>query len=199
VDDPRRALTTNWAEVDVAALRENARYLCEVAGERCEVMAVVKANGYGHGAVTAAEAALAGGVTWLAVSSMAEALELRGAGIDARVLNIGWTMPTGMAAAIDHDIDVAVFEPADVAAARNAARGRGRPLRVHWKIDTGMGGLGTRPEDVATMVSALLDARGAVEVVGVFTHFASADEDAVDSTMAQLACFVSMRPLSPVT
>ncbi len=183
---------TKWAEVDVAALRDNARALRELAGDGCAVMAMVKANGYGHGAVTAAGAMLGGGATWLGVSSMVEALELRRAGISARVLNVGWTMPVEMAVALEHDIDVAVFGPGDVAAAADAARRAARPLRVHWKIDTGMGRLGTRLEDVAAMRDALVRAHGGVEVAGIFTHFASADEEPLDATIAQHQRFLDV-------
>ncbi len=176
--------STKWAEVDVPALRDNARALTELAGPGCAVMAMVKANGYGHGAVTAAAAALAGGATWLGVSSVVEALELRRAGIGARILNVGWTMPSEMAAAITSDVDVAVFGAADVEAARAAASEADRPIRVHWKIDTGMGRLGTRLEHVPRMRDLLLSARGELDVAGIFTHFASADEASTDVTVA---------------
>ncbi|HSP65805.1 MAG TPA: alanine racemase [Candidatus Deferrimicrobium sp.] len=176
--------STKWAEVDVGALRDNARSLARFAGGGCAVMAMVKANGYGHGALTAATAALAGGAAWLGVSSLVEALELRRAGITAPILNVGWTMPSEMAEAAINHVDVSVFEPGDVSAAADAARGAARPLRVHWKIDTGMGRLGTRLEDLGVMHDALLRARGGVEVAGIFTHFASADEASMDVTVA---------------
>ena len=184
--------STKWAEVDVAALRDNARTLRDFAGNDCAVMAMVKANGYGHGALTAAGAALDGGATWLGVSSMVEAMELRRAGINAPVLNVGWTMPSEMAAAISNHVDVAVFGPADVTGAREASRGAPSPLRVHWKIDTGMGRLGTRLEDVAVMRDALLNAAGGVEVAGIFTHFGSADEESIDVTAAAHERFMSV-------
>ncbi|MDQ6846075.1 MAG: alanine racemase [Candidatus Dormibacteraeota bacterium] len=183
-------VTTKWAEIDAAALRDNAASLRAFAGDGCAVMAMVKANGYGHGAITAANAALDGGATWLGVSSMIEAVELRRAGIGARVLNAGWTMPAEMATAAASDVDVAVFTPADVAAARDAS-GRKR-LRVHWKIDTGMGRLGTRLEDVEQMRAALLGARDAIEVAGIFTHFASADDEATDVTVAAHERFLAV-------
>jgi alanine racemase len=183
---------TKWAEVDVAALRDNARALQRFVGDGCAVMAMVKANGYGHGAADVAGAALAGGATWLGVSSMVEALQLRRAGISARLLNVGWTMPNEMAAAVVDDVDVAVFTPGDVAAARDAAHKAGRALRVHWKLDTGMGRLGTRLEDVESMRDSLLAARGEVEVAGMFTHFASADEQATDVTAAAHERFVTV-------
>ncbi len=176
---------TKWAEVDLAALRDNTAALRDHVGPGCAVMAMVKANGYGHGAVHAASAALAGGATWLGVSSITEALELRRAGVSARILNIGWTMPEEMAAATADSIDIAVFDPAAVAAAGDAASQAGTPMRVHWKIDTGMGRLGTRLADVDAMRDALLAASGDVSVVALFTHFAVADEASTDFTLEQ--------------
>ncbi|MGH7722709.1 MAG: alanine racemase [Candidatus Dormibacteria bacterium] len=190
-DTPAAAAGTKWAEVDMAALRDNAAALCRLAGEGCAVMAMVKANGYGHGALHAATAALAGGATWLGVSSVTEAVELRRAGVTARILNTGWTMPSEMAAATVHGVDVAVFAPAQVGAARQASRREGRPLRVHWKLDTGMGRLGSRPEETAAMRDALLAARGDVEVAGLCTHFASADDASTEFTLAQHERFVA--------
>jgi alanine racemase len=192
VEHAGTAVRTKWAEVDASALRDNARALRSFAGEGCAVMAMVKANGYGHGGVTAANAALAGGATWLGVSSVVEAVELRRAGISARLLNVGWTMPAEMATAGANDVDVAVFSPADVAAAHSAARGADRALRVHWKIDTGMGRLGTRMEEVELMRDALRSARDSLEVAGIFTHFASADEAVLDVTTAQHERFLSV-------
>jgi alanine racemase len=191
-DIPSTAHATKWAEVDIPALRDNAAALRRWVGEGSSVMAMVKANGYGHGAVHAAAAALAGGASWLGVSSITEALELRTAGIQVRVLNCGWTMPSQMAEACANGIDIAVFTPPDVDAARHAARAAGVPFRVHWKIDTGMGRLGTRIDDVAAVRDALRAARGDVEVAGLFTHFASADEASTDFTAAQHLRFLAV-------
>ncbi|HEX4579528.1 MAG TPA: alanine racemase, partial [Candidatus Dormibacteraeota bacterium] len=102
--------TTKWAEVDVAALRDNTAALRAFTGGRSQVMAMVKANGYGHGALLAARAAIAGGAWWLGVSSISEAVELRRAGVTTPILNVGWTMPEEMPLAVAHDVDVAVFD-----------------------------------------------------------------------------------------
>jgi alanine racemase len=185
-------VTTKWAEVDVARLRANAAALRGLAGDHSALMAMVKAGGYGHGAVNAATAALAGGATWLGVSSLAEAVELRRWGIDARILNTGWTMPTEMSTAVAHGIDVAVWSEGDVAAAQLAAREQGRQARVHWKLDTGMGRLGTQLDDVDAMRDVLLAARGDVLVAGLFTHFASADDASTDFTLTQHERFLEV-------
>jgi alanine racemase len=184
--------TTKWAEIDVAALRDNTAALVALAGDRCAVMAMVKANGYGHGALVAATAAIAGGATWLGVSSIAEAVELRRARITTPILNIGWTMPAEMVLAVAHDIDVAVFDAAAVSAAARAARDAGRPVRVHWKIDTGMGRLGTPPVDIQAMRAALHGAGTDIVMAALFTHFAAADDPSTDFTLEQHHRFLAL-------
>lgn len=169
-------VSTKWAEVDAAALRDNTAAVARLVGEGCSVMAMVKANGYGHGAELTARAALAGGATWLGVSSVAEALELRSCGLTAPILHTGWTMPAEMVAAAAAGVDVSVFDVPGVRAAAATGRGTGPATRVHWKLDTGMGRLGTRPGQVEEVRSALREAGTDIDVVGIFTHLASADE-----------------------
>jgi alanine racemase len=192
---------TRWAEVDHTALRDNTAALLAFAAPGCQVMAMVKANGYGHGAVVAARAAIAGGATWLGTSSITEAVELRRAGIGTRILNIGWTAPAELPAAVAHDIDIAVFDVDAVAAAGAATRDAGRPLRVHWKLDTGMGRLGTPASGWDAMRAALLAARPHVEPVALFTHFASADAESTEFTIEQherfLAAVAALRDAFP--
>lgn len=182
---------TKWAEVDVRALRDNTHLLCEVAGPSVAVMAMVKAAGYGHGAMTAARAALAGGATWLGVSSIPEAEELRRDGITARLLNVGWSTAAELSRAVVAGIDVTVFDTAGVALAAEAAASAGRPARVHWKIDSGMGRLGTRTDGMAAVFDALRGAGDRVDVVGLFTHFASADGDSLSFAEQQLDSFLA--------
>lgn len=184
--------TTKWAEVDVAALRDNTAALAALAGGGASLMAMVKANGYGHGALLATQAAIAGGAGWLGVSSMSEAVELRRAGVSTPILNVGWTMPAEMRLAVAHDVDVAVFDVAGVSAAAAAARQAGRPVRVHWKIDTGMGRLGTPPADIEAVGTALRQAGTDVVVAGLFTHFAAADDPSTDFTLEQHRRFLTV-------
>jgi alanine racemase len=132
---------------------------------------VVKADGYGHGAVPAARAALAGGATWLAVATANEATQLRAAGVDAPLLVLGALSPEELDAALRARADVVAWREAFVAAV--AARGGGR---VHVKLDTGMGRLGTRDPEEATRVAQAAAAAPTVELVGAMTHLATADE-----------------------
>jgi alanine racemase len=161
------------ARIDLAAIRHNAGRLVRAAGG-ARVMAIVKADGYGHGAVPAARAALEGGAAALGVATVAEAETLRAAGIDAPLLVMGPLVRREWGRAAAAAAEVAVWTPEAVARAAAAAAGGGR-ARVHLKLDTGMGRLGARPEDVAALAeAAAADER--VEVVGLMTHFATADE-----------------------
>jgi alanine racemase len=169
------------ARVDVGAIERNCARLAAAAG-RARLCAVVKADGYGHGAVPAARAAQAGGAAWLAVATAGEAAELRAAGIGGPVLVMG--------ALSDRELDVALAADADVVAWREgfvAAVGARRPdARVHVKLDTGMGRLGTRDADEANRVMA---AAGTLQLVGAMTHFATADEDDQSFVREQLDRF----------
>jgi len=185
------ATATKWAEVDVDAITDNTRALKRFAGRQCRLMAMVKANGYGHGMLVAARAALAGGADWLGVSSTAEGLELRDDGLEAPILNVGWTPASDIGVAARADIDVTVFSREAVDAASYAGRRLGRPVRVHWKLDTGMGRLGTPPGAVAEMCGALHGAAH-VTVGGLFTHFAAADAEALEATRRQHQRFAEL-------
>jgi alanine racemase len=160
------------ASVNVAAIERNcARLRAELraGGELC---AVVKADGYGHGAAQSARAALAGGATWLAVAGAAEARELREAGVgEPPILVMGALCPAELREALAAEADVVVWSEQYVHAV--AAAGGGR---VHVKLDSGMGRLGTRDVQLARNVLELANDTDGVEPVGLMTHFATADE-----------------------
>src|SRR5215469_5607722 len=155
------------------------------------VMAVVKADGYGHGAVPAARAALRGGASWLGVVHVAEALELRAAGIDAPVLCLMAIGSDDHAAAISHGVDLAAGSADMVARIATAARGAGRPARLQLKADTGLSRGGATRADWPGVVDAALRAQdaGLVAVTGLWSHFAASDEPGNPSVAAQLAEF----------
>jgi alanine racemase len=182
---PLRAL----ARVNVAAIERNvARLRGELSGGAA-LCAVVKADGYGHGAAPAAHAALAGGATWLAVATADEATQLRAHGVDAPLLVLGALSPEELDAALAARADVVAWREAFVAAV--AARGGGR---VHVKLDTGMGRLGTRDPQEATRVADAAGAVAGVELVGAMTHFATADELGDDFFGEQLERFGAWAP-----
>ena len=159
------------ARVDLAAIERNAARLRAGLTGGAALCAVVKADGYGHGAEHAARAALAGGATWLAVAAAGEATALRAAGIDAQLLVMGAVSPDELDAALAARADVVAWREELVAAV--AGRGGGR---VHVKLDTGMGRLGTRDPAEATRVAEAVAAADGVELAGALTHFATADE-----------------------
>ena len=176
--------------VDLTAVRDNVAELCRRAGH-AEVLAVVKADGYGHGLVQSARAALAGGATWLGTAVLTEALQLRGAGVPGRI--IGWLAAPGErwgdAIAADVDVSAAATWTVDEIAA--AARATGRAARLHLKVDSGLGRSGATMLDWPGLVDAALkaEAEGVVEVVGLWSHFAIADAPAHPTVARQLAVF----------
>jgi alanine racemase len=177
------------ARVNLAAIERNVARLRAVTAAGAALCAVVKADGYGHGAVPAARAALAGGATWIAVATAREAAALRAAGVDAPLLVLGALTADELRTALDARAEVVAWREAFVAAID-------RPARVHVKLDTGMGRLGTRDADEATRVASAAAAAPHLELAGAMTHFATADEPGDDFMPAQLERFVAwVRPL----
>ncbi len=183
---PARELRRARAAVNVAAIERNCRRLLAQMSRPVTLCAVVKAGGYGHGAVQSARAAIAGGAGRLAVADGREALELRAAGLhDVPILAMGALSPVELAEALEASCEVLVWSEEGVREV--AAAGGGR---VHVKLDTGMGRLGTRQEHVASRAVAAAAASSEVELVGVMTHFATADERQDDGFFSgQLAAF----------
>jgi alanine racemase len=163
-----------WVEVDLQAIEQNTHRLIEIIGPEVELLAMVKANGYGHGAVEASRAALRGGATWLGVVSVGEGIELRRAGIDARILVVGTTLPDKVRAGVEYDLTLTVFSSDTLRAVQDSASTLGRRACVHLKIDTGMARLGVLPEDALEFAQSI-GQMGNVTLEGIFTHFAMAD------------------------
>lgn len=172
------AMTDPAAEavVDLAAIRHNVAVLT-AAAPGAALMAVVKADGYGHGAVPVARAALAAGAGWLGVCTLGEALELRAAGITAPVLSWLNLPDADFASAVAADVDLSVASRAHLAAVLAGARAAGRPARLHLKIDSGLSRNGVQPHDWLDLLDdaekAVAD--GTAEVVAVWSHLAHAD------------------------
>lgn len=160
------------AIIDLRAVRHNASRLARAAGA-ADLMAVVKANGYGHGAVACAKAAIEGGASCLAVASVEEAEELRLGGLEAPILIMSPLSGAGFERALAAGCEVVVGDEASVAGITAVAT-EARPARVHVEVDTGMGRLGVAPQDALDLAEAA-SARGAT-VVGLMTHFATADD-----------------------
>ena len=184
-----RAAERAVARVDLGAVERNARRLCDTLSGGARLCAVVKANGYGHGTVECAHAALAGGASWLAVATAAEAAELRAAGFAEPVLVQGALTPAEARAALDAEADVVAWRAGFARALAEHAAATGRRARVHVKLDTGMGRLGTADPAEARAICDLVAGDERLELVGLMTHFATADEPGDDHFPAQLERF----------
>ena len=177
------------ARVDLAAVRANYRavaaYLATDAalgraagqgpGEAPAIIAVVKANAYGHGAVPVARALVEAGAAWLAVADLEEGIELREAGIGGRILVFGALSVSSLDGLFTHDLTPTISSPGAARALADAATRYGRRLPCHLKIDTGLNRLGFRDDNLRRTLPEVLDCP-ALDVEAVFTHFATADD-----------------------
>nr|WP_232663961.1 alanine racemase [Pseudonocardia sp. TRM90224] len=165
------------AVVDLAAVRHNVQVL-RAGAPGAELMAVVKADGYGHGAAVVGAAALEAGATWLGVCTIDEALQLRAAGITCPVLCWLHTPDDDFAAAVTAGIDLSVSSRAHLDAVLDAVAAAGRPARLHLKVDTGLSRNGAQPAAWADLLddAAKAVADGHAEVVAVWSHLARADD-----------------------
>ncbi len=174
-----------WAEVDLRALRANVRALRTWVGPRVEIIAVVKANAYGHGAVAVARAALEAGATRLAVHRVQEGVDLRRAGIQAPILLLGYASLGAASLVVRYRLTPTLItrEAAETLAALSPT-----PVPVHIKVDTGMGRYGLLPEEVLDFVRALRSIPR-IRIEGIYTHFATADEADRTYMRRQLSIF----------
>lgn len=164
-----------WAEIDLEAIADNVKAVKTHLGPTVGVMAVVKANAYGHGAVPIAQTALAAGADWLAVSRVEEGVALRQAGIPARILVLGYCLPAQAAAVVEHNLTPLVTTLETAAALTDQAGRSGRPLSIQLKVDTGMGRFGLLPEEVVDFARAVQNLPW-LQLEGLCSHLAVADE-----------------------
>ncbi len=178
-----------WVEIDLGAVQENVAELSRLA-QPAELLAVVKADGYGHGAVPISRAALAAGASWLGVALVEEGVVLREAGIDAPVLVLSEPGPDAAPAVVAHDLTPVVYttEGIDRLAKAVVERGTDEALSVHLKIDTGMHRVGAPPEE-AVALAQRVHQRTQLRLGGICTHLAVADEVDDPYTGEQLARF----------
>ncbi|MRH43626.1 alanine racemase [Aquibacillus halophilus] len=164
----------SWVEVDLQRIKYNITQLTERLSGGTKIYAVVKANGYGHGDIQVARIALESGASGLAVAILDEAIKLRKLGIKAPILVMGWIRPEDAPIAAQHDVAVTFFQKQWLQQAKKNSFDC--PLKLHMKWDTGMGRIGIRDEEeLIDTLKELNDAR--FELEGIFTHFATADED----------------------
>ena len=190
-------LAPTRAEIDLVALRANLRAIRERAGD-AGVMGIVKADAYGHGVEHVVPVLREEGVGIFAVANVPEALRLRDLGVTERILVFAAPLPDALPIYAEHDFEVTVSSPA----VAEAVAALGRPLRVHVKVDTGMHRIGVRPDETPGVMRRLRQAPN-VEIVGLWTHFATADERDASFAEAQLARFENVvaavgEPLPPI-
>ncbi|WP_430788638.1 alanine racemase [Virgibacillus flavescens] len=167
-----------WVEVDLDAIEHNIKQMKQMLSPNSNIFAVVKANGYGHGAVEIARTALRAGAEALAVALLEEALELRKAGIPAPILVLGWVAPEDASIAAEHDITLTFFQESwlkEVSSHLNS-----KELKLHMKWDTGMGRIGVRTVEELGSITQALKANTVIQLTGIYTHFATADEENLD-------------------
>ena len=180
-----------WAEIDLDAIAHNARGLKRCVGEKTELMAVVKANGYGHGAVPVAKVALDNGASRLAVHRTLEGVQLRQAGITAPVLIMGYTLPAQAETIVRWNLTPTASTPEQARALSAAASHRGKVLPIHVKVDTGMGRFGLLPGEVVDLVQAISALPGLI-LEGLYTHFALADAADKTYTLQQFEIYLEV-------
>ena len=163
-----------WVEIDLSAIRHNVVETRRKLHPGCRLMAVVKADAYGHGAVQCANTSIAAGAEWLAVATVPEALELRDAGITARILILAQPPATSIPLLLAHDITPTIYDPAFAVAYGEAADLHGMKAPYHLAVNTGMNRIGVRYDDVVEFIRQVNFHRALV-LEGVFTHYATAD------------------------
>ena len=176
------------AFVDLEAIRHNIREHQRIIGPRSQLMAVVKADGYGHGAIPVLNEAVKQGVRWAGVSSAEEAIELREAGVTIPVLLMGGWYPEAIPAFLSHQIIPSLYSLELAQELNKQALKANRRLKVHLKLETGMGRLGLNETQLVKLLNQLDDLEG-LEIDGVFSHLSSADEDDQAFSLLQLASF----------
>ncbi|WP_405097822.1 alanine racemase [Oceanobacillus sp. FSL H7-0719] len=180
-----------WAEVSLDAIQNNVKAFKQYINKNSKMMAVVKADGYGHGAAEVAKTAIAAGADYLGVALLDEALELRTAGITVPILILGYTKPAALEEAIKSDITLTIYSEDVITAIREAAERLQKTAKVHLKLDTGMGRIGISAKEKA--LELLQGARSEfIEVEGIFTHFAAADNPDATYTKKQFERFLEI-------
>jgi alanine racemase len=180
-----------WAEVSLEALRTNYRIVSRHVSRQVAVMAVVKADAYGHGAVECTKALAVSGAKWFGVTSVEEGVQLRQAGVKGRIVALSGFWPGEEAALVEHEITPTVWEPAQLPLLAAAARRRKKdfkPLALHLKIDTGMSRLGVSLRDLEIVLRSLNPA-DPLFIEGALTHLASAEIVDAPDCEAQITCF----------
>ncbi|MEY8304005.1 alanine racemase [Anaerosalibacter bizertensis] len=165
-----------WAEIDLDSLAHNIKEVRRITNKEAIVTAVVKANAYGHGSIEAAKVFLENGANRLAVATLSEAVELRRADIDAPILILGYTPDSQHKIAVENDIIEAIYTLESAEKLSQVAGNLNKKAKVHIKVDSGMGRIGFPPVDSSIDKIEKISKLPNLEIEGIFTHFAKADE-----------------------
>ena len=189
----------NRREIRTDLLRENMRLIRNIVPQSAKVLAVVKADAYGHGAAETARAALSGGAEFLAVASVSEGTFLRRSGITAPILVLGAVTDADVLEGTENGLVQTVCSPEMVRLCEQAADQCKKMTEVHIKIDTGMGRIGVRDQKELLAVKDMIDQSPHVKLTGAYTHFSDADdgEDGMSYTESQFEKFTEMTKLLP--
>lgn len=178
-----------WLEISPANLQYNCETVKKIVGEKVKVCAVVKANGYGHGAIEVSKACLAAGADFLAVAMLSEAMELREAGFTCPILILGWTPEEGYEQAIANEIRLALFDAEEAQRLSAKALSMNKKALVHLKLDTGMSRIGFQADEAGLNTAETIMQQAGIIVEGIFSHFSKADEADKTFALNQLATF----------
>lgn len=182
----------SWIEVDLDAIRHNVIMFRGLLDADCQIMAVVKAQAYGHGAVPVARAALEAGATWLAVARAGEGVELRNAGIETPILLLGPFTESEVPLLVRHKLRPTLVGPEQAQAVSDAAVAAGSIVPVHLKLDTGLGRYGASLDEVRSLLHRLKLLPG-IRLEALYSHFATADEPDPSYALSQLQAFHEAR------
>jgi alanine racemase len=180
---------STWLDIDLTAIEHNVAALRKLTGT--PVMAVVKANAYGHGTIPVARAALRAGAQWLGVARLEEALELRAAQITCPILVMGYIPPERFPDAILEGVSITIWDSNQLVLVARSAGDTRTEAKIHLKVDTGMSRLGIGPEHAMSFAEEIVDTRN-VEFEGIFTHYARADELNQGSAIDQESIFIQL-------
>ncbi len=181
-----------YAEIDLSAIAHNVKEFKKITPQGSHLMAVVKADGYGHGAVPVLNKAVEAGVTWAGVALVEEAIQLREAGFSLPILLLSGLFPQALPYLPEYDITPVAYSPGCLSLLFGLAQKQNKPLKIHLKLDTGMGRLGL---SLRQYQDFLKGPKGLLEVEGLMTHFAAAEERDKGSALAQSQRFAQWRGL----
>ena len=176
------------AEINLEAFRHNLRTIKMVVGPDTTIMAIIKADAYGHGAVKCAQAALKEGINHFGVGIIQEGIELRESGISSPILILGGVYPDETEELIKHNLSTSLSNTTLLNTISKQAKLNGKKIGVHIKVDTGMSRLGVKPENFSHLFKSVMNDKN-LTIEGVFTHLARADEEGFQVTDNQISCF----------